>query len=325
LDKQGKAPVMGRITLNNSMAQFSCKLSCNPKLWNPRSGRLEGKSKEAVETNAKIDRILLSVNLAVDSLTKRNTDFTATTVKEMMQGCVSGQVTVLQVFDILLEETKNRVGIDRTPATYRCIRQVKDSIADFISATYGVSDMAFGQMTNQFISDYEHYLIDEQGKKAATAHKHFTYLKQACHRAYKDGLTDKYLFARYKEPTISKRAPRTITPENFQRIVNLQIPPENTSLIISRDLLLVACYTGMAYIDAVSVTQDNLSYDEHGSLWLKYKRKKTGVQAMVKLIPEAIELFDKYKDAGLPTLMPRQNYFVLTRSLVRPNPEFGSS
>ena len=32
LDKQGKAPFMGRITLNNSMAQFSCKLSCNPKL-----------------------------------------------------------------------------------------------------------------------------------------------------------------------------------------------------------------------------------------------------------------------------------------------------
>ena len=59
LDKQGKAPIMGRITLNNSMAQFSCKLSCNPKLWNSRSGRLEGKSKEAVETNAKIERILL--------------------------------------------------------------------------------------------------------------------------------------------------------------------------------------------------------------------------------------------------------------------------
>ena len=43
LDKQGKASIMGRITLNNSMAQFSCKLSCNPKLWNSRSGRLEGK------------------------------------------------------------------------------------------------------------------------------------------------------------------------------------------------------------------------------------------------------------------------------------------
>ena len=30
LDKQGKAPIMGRITLNNSMAQFSCKLVLNP-------------------------------------------------------------------------------------------------------------------------------------------------------------------------------------------------------------------------------------------------------------------------------------------------------
>ena len=110
----------------------------------------------------------------------------------MMQGSINGQVTLLQVFDILLEDTKNRVGIDRTPATYTCIRQVKDSLAEFIPATYGVSDMAFGQMTNQFISDYEHFLINGQCKKAATAHKHFTYLKQACHRAYKDGLTDKY-------------------------------------------------------------------------------------------------------------------------------------
>ena len=30
LDKQGKAPIMGRITLNNSMAQFSCK---STNLW----------------------------------------------------------------------------------------------------------------------------------------------------------------------------------------------------------------------------------------------------------------------------------------------------
>lgn len=71
----------------------------------------------------------------------------------------------------------------------------------------------------------------------------------------------------------------------------------------------------MAYIDAVSVTQDNLPRDEHGSLWLKYNRKKTGVQAVVKLIPEAIELFDKYKNVGLSTLMPRQNYAFLLKNL----------
>ena len=45
LDKNGKAPIMGRITVNRTMAQFSCKQSCTPSLWNPRASRLEGKSK----------------------------------------------------------------------------------------------------------------------------------------------------------------------------------------------------------------------------------------------------------------------------------------
>lgn len=49
LDKLGKAPIMGRITLGRSIAQFSCKLSCNPDLWNPRESRMDGKSREAVE------------------------------------------------------------------------------------------------------------------------------------------------------------------------------------------------------------------------------------------------------------------------------------
>ena len=63
-DKKGKAPIMGRITLGNSMSQFSCKISCTPDLWNPRESRLNGKSKEAVEVNRKIEQLLLSINKA---------------------------------------------------------------------------------------------------------------------------------------------------------------------------------------------------------------------------------------------------------------------
>ena len=58
-DKSGKAPIMGRITVNRTMAQFGCKLSCRPELWNARESRLDGKSREAVETSAKLDKLLL--------------------------------------------------------------------------------------------------------------------------------------------------------------------------------------------------------------------------------------------------------------------------
>ena len=76
-DKTGKAPIMGRITLNRTMAQFSCKLSCTPGLWNARESRLNGKSREAVETNEKIERLLLAVHSAFNSLMERKRDFDA--------------------------------------------------------------------------------------------------------------------------------------------------------------------------------------------------------------------------------------------------------
>ena len=64
LDRSGQAPIMGRITYGRTIAQFSCKLSCAPKLWNARESRLNGKSREAVATNGKLERLLLSAQSA---------------------------------------------------------------------------------------------------------------------------------------------------------------------------------------------------------------------------------------------------------------------
>ena len=117
-DKTGKAPVMGRITLNRTMAQFSCKLSCTPGLWNARESRLNGKSREAVETNAKIDKLLLDINAAFDSLLERKGEFDAASVKDAFQGSMKTQMTLMKMLDALRDEVKSRIGIDRAKGTY---------------------------------------------------------------------------------------------------------------------------------------------------------------------------------------------------------------
>lgn len=43
----GKVPIMGRITVNGSMAQFSCKLTIKLSLWDTKANRTAGKSLEA--------------------------------------------------------------------------------------------------------------------------------------------------------------------------------------------------------------------------------------------------------------------------------------
>ena len=42
--KDGTVPVMGRITVDGSQTQFSCKLSVDPKLWDTKGGRVTGRS-----------------------------------------------------------------------------------------------------------------------------------------------------------------------------------------------------------------------------------------------------------------------------------------
>ena len=53
-EKSGQVPVMGRITINGTMSQFSCKLSVSPKLWDTGGNRAAGKSVEARRINEKL-------------------------------------------------------------------------------------------------------------------------------------------------------------------------------------------------------------------------------------------------------------------------------
>ena len=200
LDKSGKAPIMGRITVNRTMAQFSSKLSCTPELWNPRESRLNGKSKEAVEINAKIDKLLLAINSAFDSLLERKIDFDATAVKEAFQGSMNTQMTFMKMMDALRDEIKSRIGIDRAKGTYPAYDYTCRTLREFIEEKFKTKDLAFGQLTEQFIHDYENFILDEKGHAVDTARHYLAIIKKVCRKAYKDGHSERFFFQHYVLP-----------------------------------------------------------------------------------------------------------------------------
>ena len=55
--KNGSVPVMCRITIDGTIAQFSCKCDIHPDLWDIKSNRASGKSTVALETNRFLDKI----------------------------------------------------------------------------------------------------------------------------------------------------------------------------------------------------------------------------------------------------------------------------
>ena len=315
LDKLGKAPIMGRITVNRSMSQFSCKLSCTPTLWNPRESRLNGKSGEAVETNAKLDKLLLAVSEAYDTLVGRKQPFDAEAVKNLFQGGMATQITLLKLFDRHVESMKQRIGVDRSPRSLPNHIYTRRAVAEFIKKKFNASDLAFGQLSEQFIRDFQDFILQDKGLAVDTLRHYLAILKKVCKMAYKEGHSDKHYFAYYKLPKQKESTPKALSREDFEKIRDLSIPERRRSHVITRDMFLFSCYTGTAYIDTISVAKDNLVKDDNGALWLKYKRGKNGQLARIKLLPEAIALIEKYRDDTRNTLFPMIHNGTIKRNM----------
>ena len=315
LDKSGKAPIMGRITVNRTMAQFSSKLSCTPELWNPRESRLNGKSKEAVEINAKIDKLLLAITLAFDSLLERKIDFDATAVKEAFQGSVETQMTLLRRLDIHIEDMQSRIGIDVAKSSMSTYIYTRRYLGEFIKKRFKVEDLAFGQLNEHLAYEFQEYVLKDKGLAVDTARHYLAILKKICRLAFKEGHSEKRYFVNFKLPKENRKAPRALSREDFEKIRDLEIPASRVTHNIARDLFLFACYTGVPYADAVSITDDNIYTDDNGALWLKYLRKKNEHLGRVKLLPEAIALIEKYRSNERKELFPMIHHPNLRRHM----------
>ena len=315
LDKSGKAPIMGRITVNQTIAQFSSKLSCTPQLWNPRESRLNGKSKEAVEINVKIDKLLLAINSAFDSLMERKIDFDATVVKEAFQGSVETQMTLLRRLDIHIEDMQSRIGIDVAKSSMSTYIYTRRYLGEYIKKRFKVEDLAFGQLNEQMAYEFQEYVLKDKGLAVDTARHYLAILKKICRLAFKEGHAEKRYFVNFKLPKENRKAPRALSREDFEKILDVEIPTSRVTHNIVRDLFLFACYTGVPYADAISITNDNLYTDDNGALWLKYMRKKNEHLGRVKLLPEAIALIEKYRSDERKELFPMIHHPNLRRHM----------
>ena len=153
--------------------------------------------------------------------------------------------------------------------TYRKIRK---NLAEFIGEKYRLTDLAFGQLTEPFISDFHHYLLDEKGFSSGTITIYVSLFKKMCRIAFERGLCKNLLFAHYRVGTPKVTTPKALSMSDFIKIRDVELP--------------------------------NVKVLEDGDKWLIYNRKKTGTLARVKLLPEALELMAKYEDGARDTLFP---------------------
>ena len=105
------------MTINGSVAQFSCKCSIPKELWDAKDNRAKGKGREARDINLSLDNIRAQIISHYQRLSDREAFVTADMVRSAYQGIGTEYKTLPGAFDKDNESFKKRIGTDRALGT----------------------------------------------------------------------------------------------------------------------------------------------------------------------------------------------------------------
>lgn len=292
-NEKGMCPVIGRITVGRTMAQFGAKLDADASRWDAKSGRMTGKSNLALSVNRRIDKISLGIHAHYKEILNGRGKATAEEVKNAFQGIASVQETLLKVFAEHNETFRKRIGVDREATTYKKYVNAYRHLSNFMREKYHVPDMPFKQLNFAFIEAFDFYLRVERRMKPNTVLRSIIPLRKMARTVLNKGYISYDTFAEYK-PERGKSEHRTLTGEELQKIMNTGFFSQIRNL--TRDLFVFSAFTGLAYADIKRLTEKELVTTDDGNRWIVTARKKTGTVSRIRLLDIPNRIIDKYRD-----------------------------
>ncbi len=190
-------PHHGRVTINGTVAQFSCKQNIPKTLWDVKGNKAKGKSREARDINLALDNIKAQIIKHYQRISDREAFVTAEMVRNAYQGIGSEYETLLKAFDRENEVFKKRVGKDRVMATYRARVRARNHVAAFIKSFYRRSDMSMLELTPDFIKEFAAYLSTEAGLRNGSIWANCMWLKGVVMKAHYNGLIPRNPFIQF--------------------------------------------------------------------------------------------------------------------------------
>lgn len=294
----GACPIMGRITLDGKVCQYSTGEQINPVLWDATAGRviIKGKSSEHFqqlkEINSRLDELELRARLAY----KKHTDTTGYVTAELIRNAVTGRTqakeTLLTLFDEHNREYEKRVGIDRSKHSFTIYQIVYKHIQNFLQYKYGVEDIPLNMLDMQFIDDFNFYLSTVLKYKVSTIHEYLIVLRKLAQLAVTQRTIRRYPFAGHKlqkQHTVH----RHLTSEQLHKVMSTEMPTR--FICHTRDMFVFAVFTGLGRTDLANLSFENIIIKEDGSQWLHFRRQKTKTECNIKLLDIPIRIINKYK------------------------------
>ena len=290
--KDGIVPVMGRITINGTQSQFSCKRSIPLSLWDAKGNCAKGRTREALDLNRDLDNIKAQIIKHYQHLSDREAFVTAEMVRNSYQGFGSEYETLLRAFDKDCESLKRRVGKDRALGTYKLQVRSRNYVADFLQMNFRRTDISMQELMPDFIKEFAVYLANDRHLAKSTIWLTCMHLKGVVGRAHDNGKIQRNVFAQFHiSPKCKERT--FLTEEELKAVMTHEF--EDANLAFIRDLFIFMNFTALSFVDLKELTTDNI-VEVNGEKWIVGKRHKTGVPYQVKLLEVPLQIIERYRN-----------------------------
>lgn len=291
--KNGNVPVMGRITIDGSPKSFSTKLDINPNNWDLKHGRVLGKSTLALAVNLKLDNIRARINKIYDDMLKDEGFATAQKVKLSFLGVGVMDDAILKVFKDQNEDFERMVSKGkRSQNTYNKYKTVYNHLNEFIKERYHRDDLAFRELTSDFIREFDFFLRIDKECTHNTVWVYTMPVIALADLAIKKGLIRQNPFDDY-EISMQETDRSYLLKEDVEKLMRLK--PSKPKYELVKDLFIFSCFTGLSYIDIQKLKWSNIQSFFDGHQWIISRRKKSDVASNVRLLEIPKRIIEKYR------------------------------
>ena len=290
--KDGTCQLLCKVSIDAEWEQIGTKASVNPDIWNPETGRADGRSENAVTVNRAIDELTKEITDHYNHIKKSLGFVTAELVKNAVKGIGQKPVTLLALFREHNEEYRKRIGIDRIKETYDSYQRSLKHLTAFIQEKKGVDDITLRSLDRVFYDDFEIFLQSDCKMKPKTVHEHMYRLKKMTMRAVSQGTLRRDPYCRL-HPALPKRKSRHLKLEDLKTLMSTPIDKPNLQRV--RDWFIFSTFTGLAYADLKRLSVNDITQAEDGTWWIHIKRQKTDTPSVIKLLDVPLRIIEKYK------------------------------
>lgn len=287
-----EALIYCRITVDMQRAEFSVKKKIRREIWD--NGWAKTNSEEGKAINAYLKQIESEVFHYYRDMLAGRKMITAEGLRNAYLGIQSREHSLMTLVEYHNTQMKDTLAWGTMKNYFTTQKYVKR----FLKDRHGKSDMYLTELTYKFIIDFEYFLrnwkpLDHQkplGNNGVM--KHIERFRKMINLAIRMEWLDKDPFAKYKQK-FEKVEREFLSSEELKTIENKELKIVRLQWV--RDLFIFSCYTGLAYIDVMRLTPSNISIGIDGKQWLITNRQKTSNPVRVPLLPQALEIIDKYR------------------------------